>query len=137
MKPTPAQFRSLGWWTLAAGLLVCVLVTLYPERLKSPAWVAYLAGLAFVFAGCVSLARAWGRDRLADGIVCLLLAAFTGVELWIAFGSGARHCAGRVALFGFPVSELSCRGAFAIGAILVAVMLAVAVRGLIRQRRTG
>jgi Na+/proline symporter len=119
---------------IAAGLLTAVMITLQPERLKAPAWLAYLAALAFILAGCISLARAYQRPRLADGIVCLLLAAFTAIELWIAFGPGARHCMGRAVILGFPTSELSCRGVFAIGAVIVGVMLVVALRGLVRQR---
>lgn len=131
---TLAQFKSAGFLMIAVGLLTAVVITLRPEALKAPAWLAYLAALAFVLAGCISLARAYQRPRLADGIVCLLLAAFAAIELWIAFGPGARHCMGRVAILGFRTSELSCRGVFAIGALIVGAMLFVAARSLVRQR---
>ena len=118
-----------GASAVGAAVLIAVAVTLHPEALKAPAWVAYGAAMAFALAGASALARAFRRESLAYGLVCWLLAALFGLELWIAFGPGARQCVVRLnGVAGFP-AEVACRSVFGLGALLVGAMLVLAVRG--------
>lgn len=118
----------MGFVMLAAGAFTAVMVTAHPERLRAPAWVAYAASSAFLFAGGSSLARAYRRDRLALGLVCLVLAALTAVPAWISLWPGARQCIGHAGSLGFIASEAACRTAFGAGTLVVAAMLVAAVR---------
>ena len=137
--PEPSQFKRVGAAAVLAGVVFAVVVTTYPENLRAPAWVAYLASALFVLAGIVSLARGFRRPALADGLVCVLLAGALAMELWIALGPGSRQCLGRVTILGpgFVTSELACRSAFGFGALLVAAMLVLAVRSWLRRLSAG
>lgn len=137
---TPAsQYRRAGAMALAAGVVVAVVVTAYPENLRAPAWVAYLASALAAAGGAISLARGFARPALADAFACLFLAGALAMELWIAIGPGPRHCLGRIGASGpgAAASELACRSAFGLGAVLVAAMLVMAIRGLLRRLRRG
>jgi hypothetical protein len=122
---------------LAAGVFVAAMVTLNPEGLRAPAWVAYLAAALFALAGAVSLARTYQRPLIADGLVCVVLSGMLVVGLWVSLGPGPRQCLGRISGTGVVASELACRSAFGVGALLVGGMLALAVRGWLRRRSAG
>lgn len=126
--------KLVGLAGLAIGGLIALGVTLHPEGLNTPRWVAYLAASAFVFAGCSTFARAYQRAFLAEGCVSLLLTAMLLIGLWIAIAPGARQCVGGIAGLGFAASDTSCRVAFGLGSIVVAVMLFLAVRGWLQRR---
>jgi hypothetical protein len=117
-----------------AGAMLAIAITLYPEGLAAPAWVAYTCTSLFGVAGAIVLARSYERPLLADGLVCVLIAAMLVVELWIALGPGGRHCTGG---FTGAVSEPTCRWVFGLGTPLVGFMLWVAVRGWLRRRSAG
>ena len=126
----------MGLLGLAAGGLIALMVTLRPEGLTSPRWVVYLAASAFVLAGGTALARAYQRTTLAEACVCFLLGAMLLIELWITFAPGPQ-CTGGFAGLGFAASDMSCRVAFGLGSVVVAVMLVLAIRGWLRRRATG
>ena len=131
------QLKVAGATAIGAAVLIAVAVTWHPEGLKAPAWVAYGAAMAFVLAGASALARAFQRESLAYGLVCWLLAALFVLELWIAFGPGARQCVVRISgLAGFP-ADVACRSVFGLGALLVGAMLLFAVRGWLNRRSEG
>jgi len=124
-----SQLKTAGYSALGVAVLIAVSVTLHPEKLNAPAWVAYAAALSFALAGFSALAQAFKHKSLAYGLTCWILAAMFLVELWVAFGPGTRQCALRVpGLADFP-ANLGCRFAFGLGALLVGVMLVLAVRG--------
>ena len=135
-----SQPKLVGIALLLIAALLATLITLHPEGLKAPAWVAYLASATFALAGVLALSRAYSRHRLADGLVCAVLAGMLLIGAWIALGPGARQCVGRIPTTGAAVStvsEAACRSAFAIGALVVAAMLVLAVRGWLRHRSEG
>lgn len=117
-----------GYGGIIAGVFAAAMVTLYPEGLHSPAWIAYLASGAFVLAGGAVLARSHRRARLAHALVMMILAVMLVVELWIALGPGARECSGGVAGLSLMASERTCRTVFGLGAVLVTGMLGLAMR---------
>lgn len=117
-----------GWGLLACGLAISALVHLHPQGLQAPAWIAHLAGGAFVLAGAIVLLRAAGRGQVADGLVCLLLVVFAGIGAWIALGPGAEQCVVRRGGIAAPASPTSCRVALGAGLVVVLAMLAYAAR---------
>ncbi|WP_298210697.1 hypothetical protein [Acidovorax sp.] len=119
---------------LLLGVALAVLINLYPEHLKAPAWIAYLAAGIFSLAGATGIARAYGHHNLADGLICLVLGGMLTMLLWISLGPGPRHCTSSVGGLPFAASEIACRSAFGIGALLVAFMLAIAVSGMCKRR---
>lgn len=111
---------------ILAGLGVATMITLFPEGLKAPAWVAYAAAAAFVLCGFVIISadlRAWGANRAL--IVALLLAMFAP-PAWIAFGAGERACRLGGELFGIAATGLMCRVPFGVGALVLGWMMIVA-----------
>ncbi|GAB2524556.1 hypothetical protein [Lysobacter humi (ex Lee et al. 2017)] len=137
---TPSQLKSAGAALLVLAALFSALVAFQPEGLKAPAWLAYLAAAILALAGTLALARAYGRHMLADGLACAVLGGMLLVGLWIALGPGPRQCVSRIPSTGAlvsAVSETTCRSAFGFGALLIAGMLALAVRGWLRHRSAG
>ena len=132
-QPETSRAKRIGGAMVLGAVFVAFAVTLYPERLNAPAWIAYVAAAVFAIGGATALARAYGRQSLANVLVCLVLAGMLVIGSWIALGPGARACVGGVAGTGVPVSELACRSAFGVGALVVAGMLVLAVRGLRRR----
>jgi len=128
--------KEVGWAIAAVGVAMSAAVWLRPEKLSVPAWVAHLAAGAFVLGGLTVVFRSAGRNRVAEGLVCALLAVFAGIGLWIAFGPGG-ECTGGLAGMSFQPSATQCRTAFGAGALVVLAMLAFAVRDLRRDRSAG
>lgn len=123
---------------LALILLACAtaaLVHLQPERLRAPAWVAYLALGAFGFAGVCVIAQALRLHGLGRWLICILLASMTAIPSWIALGSGPRQCTSGGLAGRLEVSEFVCRGAFGIGAVLLGLMFLIALRDALRSRQ--
>lgn len=127
----------MGITTAGAGLALALVITLHPENLRTPGWVAYLACLAFGAGGAAAIARSYGRDRLANAFVCLLLATFAITGYWIAFAQGPRACHVRTAGISSAGGAAACRTAFGVGAAIVTVMFLVAVRAFFRTQPKG
>lgn len=127
--------KLIGLVGLATAGLIALVVSLHPEGLHAPRWVAYLAASAFFLAGGYALARAYQRPYLAEACVCFLLGAMLVIGIWIAFGPGPRQCVGGLGGLGFPTSDTNCRVAFGLGSLLVAVMFLLAIRGWARRLR--
>ena len=113
------------------GAVVAFLVYSHPEQLRAPAWIAYLAAGIFSLAGVTGIARAYQRNRVANALICLVLAGMLLMTLWISLGTGPRNC--KSTLIGID-PELGCRSAFGLGAALIGLMLAIAVA---RIRKNG
>ena len=140
MQSEMSRLKLIGAATLLLAAFLAVLITLRPEELRAPAWVAYLAAGVFAIAGSVVLARAYGRPLLANGLMGLVLGGMMVIGLWIAFGPGARECGGGVFRGGVAataVSETTCRTVFGVGALVVASMLLLAIRGWLKRRSGG
>jgi hypothetical protein len=128
---------NLGFLILLAAGGMSWLVHLHPEKLRTPAWVAYLALGLLAFAGVCVVVLALRLNQLTRWLVCVLLGAMAIVPAWIALGAGPRQCA----MFSLgargAVSEVACRSAFGIGATILAAMFILAVRGALRSRDAG
>jgi hypothetical protein len=131
------QLKVAGGFALGAAVLIAVAITVHPDGLNAPAWVAYVAAASFGLAGLSALAQAFRRISLAYGLVCWLLCALLLIELWIAFGPGARQCTIRVPGLASLPADLGCRSVFGLGALLVGVMLVLAIRGWRSLRSEG
>ena len=128
---------KIGASLFLAAVGMAVLIHTHPERLKAPEWVALVAVSLFGFAGICISAQALGLNRLARWLVCVLLGAMAIVPAWIALGPGPRQCTMVSLGARAAASEVACRGAFGAGALVLALMFVVAVRGALRARHAG
>jgi hypothetical protein len=119
------------------GLFSAAMVWRHPQQLRAPAWVAYAACGAFVFAGLTLLATELGLRRVQAWLVAACVAALLLPGAWIAFGPGLRRCRVSLPFASGAPSEFMCRAAFGLGALLVAAMLAWAVLLALRTGRRG
>jgi hypothetical protein len=113
---------------VAAGLVVGFMIHLHPEGLRVPAWVAYVAAAAFVLAGLCLLAGALEIDCLQQWLGIAVTLSMLVVSLWIAFGPGERECSMSIPFVQTVAPDALCRGAFGIGALLVALFISLLVR---------
>jgi hypothetical protein len=113
---------------VAAGLVVGFMIHLHPEGLRVPAWVAYVAAAAFVLAGLCLLAGALEIDCLQQWLGIAVTLSMLVVSLWIAFGPGERECSMSIPFVQTVAPDALCRGAFGIGALLLALFIGVFVR---------
>ena len=123
-----------GFISIVAGLLTAAMIYVHPENLHAPAWVAYAACAAFVFAGLTIMAYELGLRRAHAWLVVACVAALLAPGAWVAFGSGARKCSVALPFFSGVGSDLLCRAAFGLGAIIVAAILVWAVIGALRAQ---
>ena len=136
MRPTQPTIK-IGASLFLAACGMAVLIHTHPERLRAPEWVALVAVGLFGFAGICIAAQALGLNRLVRWLVCVLLGAMAVVPAWIALGPGPRQCT-MVSLGAHSAaSEITCRGAFGAGALVLAVLFVVAARGAFRARHAG
>ena len=113
------------------GLFTAWLVTAHPERLRAPLWVALMACFCFVVAGMAVALHAFVSRRAYSWFMVVLLGAMAAIPAWIALGFGTRQCTTN---FAYIASEFSCRAVFGVSALLLACMLAVAVRQACKTR---
>jgi hypothetical protein len=139
-QPAPVRERHArvlgGWFAVLVGTVAAAQMYRHPEGLRVPAWVGYAACAAFVFGGLSLLAQGGSpRIQLWLGIAAVLGLFIPGA--WVAFGPGPRECAVVLPFFSSVGSELVCRSAFGLGAILVGAFLVwLVIRGL-RQQNAG
>jgi len=113
---------------IASGLTAGVLIRLHPEGLHAPAWVAYVAASAFVLAGLCLVAGAFAQAWLLRWLGIAVTLSLLAVSSWLAFGPGERTCSMSIPFFRALAPDALCRGAFGLGAILVALLLVLVVR---------
>ena len=132
---TERRQRLLGALvSTVAGLLTAVVIYLRPEGLHVPAWVAYVACAAFVFAGLSIMAHEFALHRTHTWLVVACVASLLVPGAWIGFGPGVRECSVSGPLLSGMGSELMCRGAFGLGAVIVAALLVWIVWRALRGR---
>jgi len=112
-----------GLVAIAAGVLAAAMIYLRPETLNVPAWVAYVACAAFVFAGLAIIAHEFALHRTHAWLAVACVASLGVPGAWAAFGPGKRECSVSGPFFSSGGSDLVCRGAFGLGAVIVAVLL--------------
>jgi hypothetical protein len=108
----------------------------HPQLLTVPALVGYAACATFLFGGLALLAQGWSR-RVQLWLGILTVAALLVPGAWVAFGPGPRECAVVLPFASTLGSELVCRSAFGLGAVLVAAFLAWLVVQALRQENAG
>jgi hypothetical protein len=131
----PARMR-LGLGGLAAlfGLAAAAAMYVQPERLRVPVWLGLVACSCFVLTGAAVAFHGVISARLRGWLVVALLAMMTAIPAWIAFGPGARACRSNLPYF---FGGLGCRVAFAIGALVLSLMSAIALVRAWRGRPDG
>lgn len=120
-----------------AGLLTAAMIYLYPENLQAPAWVAYAACAAFVFAGLTIFAYEFALHRTHAWLAAACTAALLVPGGWVAFGPGERKCSVALPFFSTAGSDLMCRGAFGLGAVIVGALLVWVVLRALRQQNAA
>jgi hypothetical protein len=118
-----------------AGLLTAAMITLHPGGLNVPPWVAYAACATFVFAGLTTVAHEFALHRMHAWLVIASVVSLLVPGTWVAFGPGARECSVSGPFLSGMGSDLVCRVAFGLGAVIVAALLVWIVRRTLRQRR--
>jgi hypothetical protein len=119
-----------------AGGLTAAMIYRRPGQLHAPAWVAYTACAAFVFAGLAIIADGTALRRThAWPVACTTALLVPGA--WVAFGPGVRRCSVSLPFFSTVGSELRCRGAFGLGAVIVAAMLVWVVLRAVRRENAA
>jgi hypothetical protein len=118
----------VGWFVVLTGVLTALLVYTHPEGLEAPAWVAYAACIAFVFAGLSIVASSAAHSRAQTWLAIGCMAAMAVPGMWIAFWPGPRVCSVSIPFASGAVQGGVCRVAFGSGAVIVAVFVVWAVR---------
>jgi FtsH-binding integral membrane protein len=131
--PTSPRHPYVGALAVLAGAGVALMVSLQPHKLRAPAWVAYAAALAFVFAGVSMLAQASGASRrVLAWIGVLLVACLMAPVAWIAIAAPDGRC--QVSFLGsfMPGTQWICRAGFMLGAAIGVLILVVMLRQAMR-----
>ena len=135
---TDGRKRLLGGFlSSSAGLLTAAMIYLHPENLHAPAWVAYAACAAFVFAGLTIIAYEFALHRTHAWLSAACTVALLVPGGWVAFGPGVRECSVAVPFFSTAGSDLLCRGAFGLGAVIIAALLVWVVLRALRQQNAA
>lgn len=132
-KLSPAQRLIFGLLSVAVGLFPMLAAfdigPLHRADINGPPWLAFVAGGLFFLAG-VSILMGRIAPLASSALTVLMLAGFSAIGNWIAFGAGERHCSGGLSLGMFwgegDLSGLGCRIPFGLGALMVNGMLGYA-----------
>jgi hypothetical protein len=123
--------------SIIAGALTAAMIYWHPEQLRAPAWVAYTACAAFVFAGLTIMAYEFGLRRIHSWLVMGCVAALLVPGAWVAFGAGPRECTMNLPFVSTAASGLVCRAAFGFGVVIIAALLVWVVLRALRQRNVS
>jgi small basic protein len=118
---------------LAAGIVTGFMIHAHPEGLRVPAWVAYMAAAAFVFAGLSLLAGSLVANWLQRWLGIAVALSLFGVSLWVAFGPGERACSVSIPFLQTVAPDALCRGAFGFGSLLIGLFLGLVVHRAMRS----
>jgi hypothetical protein len=124
----------VGCFAAIVGALTAAGVYWRPEQLHAPAWVAYAACAAFVFAGVSIVALESGLRRIHFWLIVAVIAAMLIPGAWVAFGPGVRECTVSLPFFSALGPEFLCRGAFGVGAVMTTALLVWIVMRALRQQ---
>ncbi len=134
----PAKLDPKARWAIA---LACLAAGIFPilaafdigplnrSDIHGPPWIGVVAGAIFCMGG-LSILLAGGQRF--GGVIPLLgiliVAGFAALGNWVAFGAGSRtDCSGGFSMAFFSssgaASEIECRVAFGIGAVMLDGML--------------
>jgi hypothetical protein len=133
---TPKGQIKAGIFCVALGLSVGAMIAFYPEGLRVPAWVAFVAVSAFVFAGFSLIASALHANQVQRWLIVSLVLSMFVPGAWIAFGPGERECSVSLPFLQGVAGEVMCRGAFGVGAVIIAAIFMLLIRHSVRPKRT-
>jgi hypothetical protein len=83
------------------------------------------------------MASALGARKLQSWLAVILILAMLVPGAWIALGPGERHCSMSISFVRSIAPGTVCRGAFGVGAIIVAAILVLAVSRALRPQAEG
>lgn len=126
--PSRNQGQSAGVIAIVAGLATATLIYLHPEHLRVPAWVAYSACMAFVFAGVALLTQAGTGRRGYRWLIVALLGSMLVPPLWAALGPSSQSCSAAVLGMVYVPSEAICRGLWGVSAVVLLALLIWSIR---------
>lgn len=127
---SPSARVVTGLALLAAGAIAAAVMHAQPGRMHVPAWLGYLACLAFVVAATAIALHPFISGRAYGWLMVLLLATMATISAWLALGDGRRECR---ASLPFVAGDIGCRIAFGAGAIGVLLILVLAVLQALRS----
>lgn len=131
---TPQSNVPFGWLFVAIGLAIIVAMTVWPDGLEVPYWVAVAAASTFSFAGASVVLTGVGFPRLGRAMTLPVLVGLATPGLWILFDPGEKSCTSSGAIV-LGAGDLVCRGVFGAGAVIVLLVLALAVVAAVRDWR--
>jgi hypothetical protein len=117
-----------GGVLVCLGMVLLLLMIVFPERLRVPAFVGYIVAATVVFAGFLALANVYCGPKLRSWLAVVLLSLLVAPSIWIAVGPGQRSCSLQIGPASRAAGESLCRSAFGIGSIFGLLMLVVALR---------
>lgn len=121
-----------GAAVIALGLVLLVLMLAFPERLRVPASIGYVAAATFVLAGLLALANEFCGRATRAWLAVALVSCMVVPSAWIAFGPGPRTCSFAWGHLAGAMGGGMCRGAFGIAAILGLVLVLLALRSALK-----
>lgn len=121
---SPRRKRLWGLGLMGLASVTAFLIDTHPERLRAPAWLAFLACACFATGGLAMALHGWISRRAHAWLMVLLLAAMALMPAWIALGAGPRQCLATFAVFR---SEAGCRFVFGLAGLLMVAVLALAI----------
>jgi hypothetical protein len=137
---SPAARILFGLVFVACGLIPALAAfdvgPFQSSDINGPPWIGLVAGGIFIAAGiAVMLSDGLQNSSFAYGLFALILGSLAMIANWVAFGAGPRACttafAGLYFESGSVASDISCRAAFGIGAVLLdGVVLTMIARAL-------
>lgn len=136
---------GFGGLFVAAGLGMMVMMTVSPEGLQVPYWVAMVAAAAFAFAGASVMVQGLGSALLGRLLALMTVLCLATPGLWIMLDPADKQCTASIGFFGTSTTsgagDLMCRAVFGFGGavtLLIGVVALVAfVRHLRRRSREG
>lgn len=130
--PPPHTF--VGVACILFGLVpLAIALDLVPgaaDRLHAPRWVAAMAGVVFIIAGCMALLQA--KRRLVDALAFVLLFLFGVIGAWVALFSPGGGITGGIPFLSSDVNGTVGRVVFGLGAVLSFAMSLYALRMALR-----
>lgn len=116
------------------GLILLALMMAFPQRLNVPAPIGYLVACAFVLAGLLALANAFGGRGVRAWLAVALLTCMFLPLAWIALGPGTRSCSFGLGFLLGIAGGSACRLAFGVASIFGLALVFVALRHALKRR---
>lgn len=127
-----------GGLFVLVGIGVITMITLSPEGLRAPYWVAVAASATFSFAGLAIIAQAFGLARFGRWLAVCVLLGLAAPGLWILLDPAEKSCSGSIGVGGASLTtgagDLMCRAVFGFGGALTLLVTLFLVVALFRRK---